>query len=112
MKDDVKQILLVLALAALLTFAFAATAAEVFRAEDGAQSVTLRLHDKPCENPKVVAHVQPSWLHVLKAATLTWTDGKDYASCWLDADGLVYSIDEGGDPLQPIPRAAFKEESI
>jgi len=109
---EAKQVLLVVALFALLALGFSVFASEVFTAKDGKESVTLRLYDKPCTNPKVVALVQPSRLPLLKAATLTWTDGKDYASCWVDLNGTVYSIDEGGDPLQPIPRELFKVEQI
>lgn len=78
------------------------------------QQMKLRLLQAPC-GAKVLVHlrtmVNPEFLPKFKAAALTW-NGKVYASCWVDVGGQVYSIDETGDILPPIPRAYFVDDSV
>lgn len=91
-----------------------AHSAEVFRSQrsDGSP-VALRLSEKPCEDARVIAHLREALLddRRFKAATLTY-GGRDWASCWAEIRGAVVSIDEAGSPLQPVPRARFRDEAI
>jgi hypothetical protein len=93
-----------------------AHSAPVFKAEgaDGSHA-GLRLLDAPCAEEKVLVHlrlrVQPALLPRFKAAVLTW-GGRVWASCWIDVDGVVYSMDEEGSLFQPVPRPLFRDDSV
>jgi hypothetical protein len=91
-----------------------ASAYEVFRSIDNTgRPAALKLHDKPCTNAKVQAKLYERLLddRRFKAATLTY-QGRDWASCWVERQGTVLSIDEEGAPFQPVPRHLFRDESI
>lgn len=91
-------------------------AAPVFRAQSASSGpVALKLLQDPCKNSAVIAYLTklgagPN-LRKFKAAVLTY-GGRDWASCWIEFDGYVYSVDEEGSPLEPIPRKQFKEEGV
>lgn len=111
----VGAVLLGLASAGLLLYAASAHAAPVFRGQSNDGKVmSLRLLNEPCAE-KVKMHlavrVPAAFMEKFKAARLTF-GGRDWDSCWVEHDGYVFSIDEEGAPLQPIPRTAFREESI
>lgn len=78
--------------------------------QDGGQMV-LQLLEEPCTNEKVLQHIQPEHQFRFKAAKLKW-GGADWASCWAEAGGTVFSIDEAGSPLQPIPRRLFRDDNV
>lgn len=82
---------------------------------DNNQPVMLRLSQEPCTDAKMQAivseRVRPEMRARLKTAVLTW-GGRTWASCWLVHDGIVYSIDEEGAPLQPIPMSRFVDDSV
>lgn len=75
----------------------------------------LTLHEARCEDPTILAHLLAQWagqlLERFKQATLFFR-GQSYKSCWIEDDGFVYSIDEGGDRLQELPRAGFQDDKI
>lgn len=77
--------------------------------------IVLRLLDSRCSNAAVLKHllvrVPPDYLDRFKDARLRY-EGKDWASCWFELDGMVYSIDEEGAPLQPIPRDLFRDGTV
>ena len=93
-----------------------AHAAPVYRSmsPDG-QPAMLRLLDKPCTNEKVRAILQKllglPTVRKFKAAELTW-GGARYASCWIEFNKVIYSIDEAGDPMEPLPRELFRDDAI
>jgi hypothetical protein len=104
----------VVCLIVLVGLATNAYAAPVFKSEHGGHPVVLKLLETPCK-PKVMAHIQrkirPEFHADMRAAKLTY-GGADWDSCWIAVDGHVYSIDEEGAPLQPIPLRAFNEEGV
>ena len=77
--------------------------------------VQLVIHETPCLNTTIQAHiVRMGGGHLLdkfKAATLTY-GGRDWQSCWVEMDGFVVSVDEEGSPLEPIELARFKEDGV
>ena len=88
---------------------------EVFRSQgSNGQPMVLRIFQTPCEDAAVLKHllprVLPEVLVKFKAARLTW-EGKDWASCWIEVRGRVYSIDAEGSQFQPIPRSLFLDEA-
>lgn len=76
---------------------------------------SLILYEAKCEDQAILAYIVANgagkYLDQFKQATLLF-GGVTLKSCWLEHEGLVYSIDETGDKLQPIPRSAFKDSSI
>ncbi len=99
-----------------LAWTIEANAAEVFATEDRTdQAMSLTLLETKCSNEVIrvllAARIKPELVAAFKDSRLLW-QGKEYASCWLDHEGVVYSIDELGEPLQPIPREYFKDKSI
>lgn len=93
-----------------------ANAAEVFKADmQNGQKMSLTLKETQCSDADVLKHllarVRPELLNQFKDATLRW-EGKDWASCWIDVQGMVYSMDAEGSPLQPLPREMFRESTI
>ena len=105
---------------ALLVAAFIflpmAAAAPTFKAQaSNGRAMSLKLLETRCSDPAVLKHllaqVRPDLLDKFKDARLHY-DGKDWASCWLALDGVVFSLDEEGAPLQPIPMDAFRDDSV
>ena len=101
-----------------LPTAFAQTTeeSEVFRAEGkNGHPAALRIFQSPCEDAQVLAHLirrgAAEMVQGFKKAVLTW-DGKDWSSCWIEVDGIVFSLDEENSPFQPVPRAMFKDDSV
>lgn len=89
-----------------------AHSAEVFRSQDDkGGAAILKLHAEPCGNEKVLAHITTPFRPLFKRATLFYW-GQEWASCWLDHDGIVISVDEMGAQFQPVPRRLFKDESV
>lgn len=97
-----------------------ANAALVFKHPQGSngQPVSLRLMDTPCSNEKVLKYiktnVQERFVPKFKNAVLHWA-GKDWASCWVEYDGNVYSYDEEGEPFNPpmgVPFKLFRDDSV
>jgi hypothetical protein len=93
-----------------------ALAGEVFRGEDlDGRFASLELFQEPCANDAVLAwlkaNLQLKLVPLFNRAVLRWK-GKDWASCWLDVNGTVYSVDEEGSKFQPVPRAFFKDDSV
>jgi hypothetical protein len=70
--------------------------------------IKLVLHEEPCTNPKVTVFLTKRLQELAKRSVLTWEE-KDWASCWIEANGTVHSIDEAGDAFQPIPKYLFRE---
>lgn len=75
------------------------------------QPAALRIFEAPCSDPKVLQRIRPHHHQEFKAARLTW-GGQDWASCWIELDGIVYSIDEEGSEFQPVPRRMFRDDSV
>lgn len=98
-----------LALAAALYPVFAR--ADEFRSPD--RSVALVRHDAQCDDADIVAHILRlgggDLVDRFKKATLTY-GGRDWRSCWVELDGMVYSVDEEGSPLQALPVRMFKAQ--
>lgn len=93
-----------------------AFAAPVFKSTgNDDKPMSLRLLDKPCTNSKVLAAInekaRPELRARFKEAQLLYS-GKMWASCWIEMNEIVYSIDEEGAPLQAIPRFLFQEDVI
>lgn len=122
--DDPKStrwgVKLVLALLAFILAGAVASrceAAEIFRStDDRGGQMTLRLYEDKCANESVNAHlvrlkVAPEYIAQFKRAMLFYW-GREWASCWFEQDGRIYSVDEHGDPLQPIPRRLFQQEGV
>lgn len=103
-------------LAALFVLVPTVAAAPTFKTE-GANNkpMALTLLATPCKNKDVLRHiadkVRPDLQAKFMAARLLW-DGKVWASCWIVMGGIVFSIDEEGSPLQPIPIELFKDDSV
>jgi len=76
---------------------------------------SLTLHSSPCEDSAILAHIVATGgghlLDRFKKATLVYR-GQVFKSCWIEDSGWVYSIDETGDRLPPIPRLDFKDKTI
>ena len=107
----------VLILAALvLMLATDAYSVPAFRARSSQGEIVLRLLDAKCSNEKVMAHiktkVRAEYQNEFRDGKLSWHDGKDYATCWIAMDGVVFSIDEEGSPLNPVPYRSFVEEGV
>lgn len=100
--------------AGALAYCARAAAAPKFEAigQDG-HPAELELLETPCTNKKVVAQLRSKALDVrrFKAAVLTF-GGKTWASCWIELQQLVFSIDEEGAPFQAVPRRLFKDSTI
>ena len=111
----------VIAVGIILAVALAtnAHAAPVFKnvGNDG-NPLSLMLLYEPCTNEKVLGHlragVKEEYIPKFQAAVLHYGK-KDWASCWIEIQGHVLSIDEEGFPLHPpdgIPRKLFLESSV
>jgi len=91
-------------------------ALEVFKSEgrDG-QPMSLTLLETRCGDAAILKHlltrVNAATLEKFKDARLFY-GGKEYASCWVEWDGVVFSIDDTGETLQPIPRSSFKDGAV
>lgn len=86
-------------------------AAPTFRSTDqNDRTMQLVLLNDSCKDEKVLKHIKHEWHAKLRAARLTW-GGQEWSSCWIEIDGLIYSVDEAGAPLQAIPRRAFRDYS-
>lgn len=88
----------------------------VFRSiGDTGKIVVLRIYDGPCLDAAVLAHLarraDPDFITKFKTALLTW-EGRNWASCWIEFGGMVYSMDAEGSQLQPIDKRLFKDEAI
>ena len=70
----------------------------------------LVLYQEPC-SAEVLFWIKPQLHDLFKRATLTW-GGRDWKSCWIELDDIVYSIDEAGDVFQPIPADLFFEPGV
>lgn len=103
----------------LIALATNAHAAPLFKNTgfDG-QPISLRLLDTPCTHPKVKAHleanVKAEFVSQFKSAVLYY-GGKNWASCWIEYQGMVLSYDEEGAPFNPpmgIPLELFKDDAV
>ena len=98
---------------ATVIWATSALAAPMFKSSDG--SVALKLLATPCSDEKVLffiaQKVQPEFLAKFKDAVLTY-GGRQWKSCWIEYQGHIFSMDEEGAPMQPIPLQYFHENSI
>lgn len=107
------------ALAFVLVFGLVkcAIGAEVFRGiDDRGGQMVLKLYPEKCTNEAVLAHlvrgeIAPEAIATFKKATLFYW-GREWASCWIEAGGRVYSVDEEGAMLRPLPRSVFKNDSV
>ena len=102
--------------ATLVLISATASAAPIFKSDVPGQSFeSLTLLDTPCSNDTVKAFIAlkvPPELHgQFKDAILMW-GSKPFASCYLEFEGYILSIDEEGIPLQPVPRNKFRESTI
>lgn len=100
-----------------LIYSVRAQAAEVLRfLDDKGGPASLRLYEEKCTNETVNAQlrrmqVTPENIARFKRSTLFYW-GREWASCWIELSGRILSIDEEGSPLRPIPRSAFRDETI
>lgn len=103
------RLLVVSAVAALFLLGVKKAIADEVRAPDG--SVVYVRHDAACNDADILAHILRlgggERAGEFKKGTLTY-DGRDWRSCWIEVGGLVYSIDEEGSPLEPLPSRLFK----
>jgi hypothetical protein len=105
-------------MAILAVFMVSAIAQPVllFHGRDNAGGlVVLRLMHSQCSNESVLAHLRRyanrDDFVQFKDARLTW-GGRDWASCWIERDGMIYSMDEEGAPLTPVHKSGFLDRSI
>jgi hypothetical protein len=79
-------------------------------AADG--SVKYVRHDGQCEDADILKHLAQMGagerLSEFKRGTLTY-GGREWRSCWIEVDEMVYSVDEEGSPLQALPARIFKQ---
>jgi hypothetical protein len=125
-RKDLRNCILILAAVGVILglLAGCATAEPVDRSlvfrgthQDGSQ-VALRIFTaKPCTDDRVLMFLDkkygapPDLLPHFKASILTW-QGKDWASCWIEQQGYVVSVDEEGAPFQPVRMSKMKDEGI
>lgn len=116
MKNHMRVVWGAFALLIAVFIAFPVLAAPVYRGTgDNGKPTSLTLLDTPCSDAAVLKHIitriRPDLAVQFKNARLYW-DGKEWASCWLEYQGIVYSIDEEGSALQPIPMDAFRDNAV
>lgn len=110
------MLMIAIGILGVMAWTIEANSAEVFKSDmrDGGK-MSLTLKETQCSDADVLKHllerVRPEFLSQFKDATLNW-GGKDWASCWIDVQGVVYSMDAEGAPLQPLPREMFRESTI
>lgn len=104
----------------LLLLAVSAAEAQEFRAlfksrSPSGSELVLRRTQASCTNQQVRAAlalaVSPELLRQFKRSILTW-EGRDWESCWIERDGYVYSMDEAGELLQPVPEGLFRSDDL
>lgn len=105
-----------LLVAVLLCLALPAHAATGIMEWNDGSPKSLRVFEEPCMNDTVIAQIikkgGAQQLAEFKRSLLRW-DNKDYASCYIEFDEHVLSIDEAGDLLMPaIPVGKFRDTSI
>lgn len=66
---------------------------------------------EPCTDARILPHITESARPNFKAGILQH-NGKFYASCWVEFNGMVFSVDEKGDLLQPLPAGQFRDDTI
>lgn len=79
----------------------------------------LTLKEEPCDNGDVLMHLaavlKGDLIAQFKNSVLNW-EGKDWASCWVEIDGAVFSVDSEGvrlnAPYGGIPKSEFQPEGI
>jgi hypothetical protein len=91
----------------------------VFRAlhRDGSPVVFRAFTAKPCTDARILGFLKHKFgapaelLPHFKASILTW-QGKDWASCWIEQQGYVVSVDEEGSSFQPVRMSRMKDEAL
>ena len=59
--------------------------------------LTIRLFDKPCTAPEVLAQLRPDFHAQYRRADVVF-QGKSYKACYFDqSDGSIFILDETGD---------------
>lgn len=98
----------------MLLWAGKVHADQVYRDKnDDGSPVMYRKTDKPCTNKGVLKTLHGMILddRRFRAGQLLWK-GKEWASCWVEVKGTIFSWDEAGAPFQPLPKAMFKDPSV
>jgi len=124
-RDFRKCVLILIAVGVILGLLAGCATAEpaerslVFRGthQDGSP-VALRIFTaKPCTDARILGFLEhkygapPELIPHFKASILTW-QGKDWASCWIEQQGYVVSVDEEGASFQPVRMSRMKDEGI
>lgn len=103
-----------IALAVILALVFLLPASIVVANEPAlvlqTERITIRLAQKPCSEPTVLARIKPEARHEFQTARILW-QGKWLNACWtiLPAGPGVLIVDETGDN-GILPLSAFKPE--
>jgi hypothetical protein len=105
-------LILIVVVVALATNAHAA---DTFRlpGEAGKDQVVIVLRDAPCTDVEVLGYLHDGLLDErrFKKAELEWK-GEAFGACWAELQNHVLTIGSDREPLPPIPRARFRDESI
>lgn len=100
----------VIALTGCFLYGAKAFADTSFQAKDG--SVKYVRHSAQCEDADILKYLLAMGAgHLIdqfKKGTLTY-GGREWRSCWIEMQETVFSVDEEGSPLEPIPATLFKQ---
>lgn len=73
-----------------------------------AEGIEMRLMDKACTHPKVLALLKDEWVPRFRQGRLVY-QGRSLQMCWVESrPGHIAIVDEDGDAAE-VPRSAFKE---
>jgi hypothetical protein len=96
--------------AACVLYSVRPARADAYRSKNG--EAALVRHQTQCDDADILTHILRlgggELLGQFKKATLTY-GGREWRSCWIEIDGMVYSVDEEGAPMQAIPASLFKD---
>lgn len=72
------------------------------------EGIEMRLMDKFCSHPKVVALLKDEWVPRFRQGRLIY-QGRVLQMCWTESrPGHIVVVDEDGDAAE-VPRSVFKE---
>lgn len=89
----------------LFSLAIGFAHADVFFRGEG---IEMRLMDKPCTHPKVLALLRDEWIPKFQQGRLNY-QGRELQMCWTPTRaGHVAIVDEDGDAAE-VPTSVFKK---
>jgi hypothetical protein len=73
-----------------------------------AEGIEMRLIDKTCTHPKVLALLKEEWVPRFRQGQLVY-QGRPLQMCWVESrPGFIVILDEEGDAAE-VPRSTFKQ---